>query len=95
MANWNVEPEKSGLGLKCDGKKYDELFRVAFNATKANGAKLQDADAALRFFWTEFDKVSAPYHTGSAGIAKYSAPFTVALRKVFATDTPAKKREPA
>jgi hypothetical protein len=69
----------AGLGKKCDGTQYTKLFQTAL----AGIGEVKTASEAKTKFWQGFDTASAEYHVGSAGKAKYSAPFLAAIDAAF------------
>ena len=76
----NVVVENAGLGLKCNGAKYGELFQLSLGRIK-NAASV---DEAIKQLWRNFDEASKDYHTGDAGKLKYSQPFIAKIRAAFA-----------
>ena len=83
MPNFNEVEVKTSLGLKCSGEQYAKLFRACYNHVAQNGKNLKTTDEARAMFWKKWDEVSAPFHTGTAGISKYSAPFLAGISKAF------------
>ena len=86
MPNFNLEV--SGLsgnsaGLKCDGAQYTKMFSACYKHVAENGAKLKTSADAVSAFWKEWDKISAPFHTGDSGKRKYSAPFLSAIAAAY------------
>ena len=67
-------------GKKCDGPTYVKLFQQSF----AKIGEVNTVTDAKTKFWQNWDAESAGFHTGSAGIKKYSEPFIAAIDKAFA-----------
>ena len=75
----NVAVVSGSLGKPCSGAKYHELFAQCFEGI---GEVKTAADGRAKF-WVAWKAISVGYHVGSAGIAKYSAPFLTAIDDAF------------
>ena len=76
----NLTVATPAVGKKCSGPQYVLNFQKAVALIPESVRSESEAKSA---FWKAYRDVSAEYHTGSAGEAKYSAPFLVAISEHF------------
>lgn len=87
MLMTNLVVARVNLGEKCSGTQYTKLYQ----ASLAEIGEVKTAVEAKQKFYAAFDRLSAGFHTGASGRAKYSAPFLAAIDAAFAPVAPKSK----